>query len=682
MVKHLHLIISGLIIIILVSVVGAKAQLGETATLVLTDDEKAWLAEHPTILLAPDPDFSPVEFFDRQGIYRGIAADFIAVIEQRLGIHFQRVQRANWPQILDGIRHQQLDMLGAVAMTPQRRNYLEFTEPFLEFPGVIVAHKSVTKTYTLDDLRGKTVALVEGYTGHELLSRDYPDILLDVVPDTATGLRKVAFGRVDVFVGNLGTASYALEREGITNLHVVGETGEIYQWAFAVRKDWPQLRSILQKALDTIDARQRQALIRTWVQPLPQQQPITRRMWLALAAVVLGGLVVVAWIFAWNRLLKRQVQQRTAQLQRALFEAEISRDNVDAILKSVADGLIVANRDNRVILMNRAAEQLLGTSLNEAYLQAIDTVLASPECSRYLSRVFEQGDDSGAVEWVVEGVGEQQGRTIQARTAVVEAQHGKRSRTITIVRDVTRERELDRMKNEFISTAAHELRTPLTAVMGYTELLLHPEEFNVIEPKEQHRLLTTIYEKASRLEAIVSDLLDLSRVHSGCLIALSRASCDINSLLCRAVGSYQYRQDCTLALELDSDEMVLWADEKKLEQVMDNLLSNAVKFSPQPCQIFVRGHREDGFYLVEVEDRGIGMTPEQVERVFDKFYRVDSSDTAPGGLGLGMSIVKSIVEAHGGTIDVQSTPGQGTCITVNLPVESTVAGCLELLTQD
>jgi|GEM_PF-2573167 len=642
----------------------------------LTDEEKAWLAQHPTILLAPDPDFAPVEFFDRQGVYRGIAADFIAVLERRLGVHFQRVQKDNWPQILDGIRNQQLDMLGAVAQTPQRNEYLHFTEPFLQFPGVIVAHKSVTQTYTLADLRGKTVALVEGYTGHELLSRDYPEIMLDVVPDTATGLRKVAFGRVDVFVGNLGTAAYALEREGITNLHVVGETGEIYRWAFAVRKDWPQLRSILQKALDTIDAQQRQSLIRSWVQPLPQQHPISRRMWLILAALVIGALVVMVWVFAWNRLLKRQVQQRTAQLQRALFEAEISRDNVDAILKSVADGLIVANRDNRVILMNRAAEQLLGTSLDQSYLQAIDTVLASPESSRYLSRVFEQGDDCGAVEWVVEGVGEQQGRTIQARTAVVQAQHGNRSRTITIVRDVTRERELDRMKNEFISTAAHELRTPLTAVMGYTELLLHPEEFNVIEPKEQNRVLTTIYEKACRLEGIVADLLDLSRVHSGCLIALSRASCDINSLLCRAVGGYQYRQDFTVALELDSEEVVLWADEKKLEQVMDNLLSNAVKFSSESCQVFVRGHRDDDVYVIEVEDHGIGMTPKQVERVFDKFYRVDSSDTAPGGLGLGMSIVKNIVEAHSGTIEVQSVPGQGTCITVRLPIEPIGAiGC-------
>nr|WP_320048370.1 transporter substrate-binding domain-containing protein [uncultured Desulfuromonas sp.] len=647
-------------------------------SLALTQAEKNWLAQHPVIRLAPDPDFAPVEFFDRQGIYRGIAADFISLIEQRLGVRFERVQRQSWPQILEGIRAKKLDMLGAVAETPQRRNYLEFTEPFLQFPGVIIAHKTVTKTYTLDDLRGKTVALVEGYTGHELLSRDYPDIVLDLVPDTATGLRKVAFGRVDVFIGNLGTAAYALEREGITNLHVVGETGEIYRWAFAVRKDWPLFRDILQKALATIDDRQRQSLIRAWVQPLPQPPPIPRQIWLTMMALLAGIVVVVVWVIVWNRMLKQQVQQRTAQLQNALAEAESSRDNVDAILKSVADGLIVANRDNRVILMNRAAEQLLGLSLDKAYLQTIDTVLASPECSRYLSRVFDQGDDAGAVEWVVEGIGEQLGRTIQARTAVVDAQDGKRSRTITIVRDVTRERELDRMKNEFISTAAHELRTPLTAVMGYTELLLYPDEYNVLEAEDQHRLLTTIYEKACRLESIVSDLLDLSRVQSGCLVSLSRTSCDINRLLCRSVSGYQYRDDCDIALEQESEEVLVWADEKKIEQVMDNLLSNAVKFSPDHCQVLIRGYLHEGTYCIAVEDHGIGMTAEEIERIFDKFYRVDSSDTAPGGLGLGMSIVKNIVEAHGGTIEVKSTPGSGTCVTFSLPVEaSTGASCGE-----
>lgn len=667
-------IVTGLLLVV-VFVGRSIAVPDDSPKVVLTEAETAWLAEHPTILLAPDPDFAPVEFFDHHGRYQGIAADFIALMEQRLGITFKRVQRDNWPQILDGMRSRQLDMLGAVAATPQRREYLLFTEPFLQFPGVIIAPQQETGSYSLDDLRGKTVALVEGYTGHELLSRDYPDIYLDVVPDTATGLRKVAFGRVDAFIGNLGTASYALEREGITNLHVVGETGEMYRWAFGVRNDWPELRQILQKALDSIDASQRQALVRRWVQPVPHRPMVSRQVWLTLVGVLLGTMTVAGWVLVWNRALKRQVRQRTAELRHALAEAEISRDNVDAILKSVADGLIVANRDNLVILMNRAAEELLQTTLEQVYLQPIDTVLASPECSRYLSRVFDQGDGSGAVEWVVEGVGAHGGRTIQARTAVVESRHGQHSRTITIVRDVTRERELDQMKNEFISTAAHELRTPLTAVMGYTELLLHPDEYNVMEPAEQRQLLLTIYDKACRLEGIVSDLLDLSRVNSGCLIALVRSSCEIGQLLRKTVASYQFRDDCCLTLDLPPEETVVWADEKKLEQVMDNLLSNALKFSVGEARIHVTGRREGPMYRISVDDRGIGMTVEQVERVFDKFYRVDSSDTAPGGLGLGMSIVRNIIEAHGGTIQVESSPGCGTRVSLVLPVEGIAQGC-------
>ncbi len=245
----------------------------------------------------------------------------------------------------------------------------------------------------------------------------------------------------------------------------------------------------------------------------------------------------------------------------------------------------------------------------------------------------------------------------------------KPTRVVGTHMDITRERELDQMKSEFISTAAHELRTPLTTVLGFAELLLNKEEYGVTDPRRQQELLETIVHKAERLETIISELLDLSRIQAGHAISLNMAKVDICRLLEQVVAEYRGVTSAYRFQEsYPAERMEIVADENKIEQVMENLLSNAIKFSPKGSTIKIVGGVEKERYNVQVKDEGRGMTAEQVERVFDKFYRADASDTAKEGLGLGMSIAREIVEAHGGEIHVKSAPGCGTSITFTLPL--------------
>ncbi len=642
----------------------------------LTVDEQQWLADHPRIRLAPDPDFPPVEFLDDQGQYRGIAADFLNLFEQRLGIRFEIVHLDSWATILQQTQQRRIDLLGAIVRTPQRQKYLLFSEPFLVFPGVIVAAKSVNETLSLHKLRGMKVAIVEGYTGHEVIARDFPDIHLDVVPDTSTGLRKAAFGLVDAFVGNLGTATFALEQEGITNLRVVGETGHVYRWSFGSRSDWPMLQQILNKALASITDQERKELRRRWVKLEPVSLFMTQQFWLVMLAVVGCAALALIWVVSWNRLLKRQVRTRTTELEHALNDKEIARDNIDMIFKSIADGLIVANMENELVLMNRAAEELLQTRFEQAQWQPLEVLFNSTQFSSYVAQVVKDEAPTGTVEWPQGGVASDGCTILQARTAVVKNREGKKVRTITILRDITHERQLDQMKTEFISTAAHELRTPLTAVMGYTELLLNSDKFGVHSRDQQREFLQTIYEKAGRLETIVSDLLDLSRVQSGRLIALQCSDYEITDLIRTLVAQYQQSfAQHHFQLEDLGELILLWGDGKKLEQVLDNLISNAVKFSAPGSRIWIRGQLADQRYQVTIQDEGLGMSAQQVHQIFDKFYRADSSDTAPKGLGLGMSIVKKIIEAHDGSIWVESTLGVGTSVHFALPLTEAVQDC-------
>ena len=204
--------------------------------------------------------------------------------------------------------------------------------------------------------------------------------------------------------------------------------------------------------------------------------------------------------------------------------------------------------------------------------------------------------------------------------------------------------------------------------MGYAELLL---QLGHLPLPEQQEYLEKICEKAEVLAHIIDDLLDLSRIESGRLIALDRVPADLNELLRDVVE--QYRQGSpghTFRLQLLLEPVILAIDREKIHQVMENLLSNAVKYSPAGGTITVRTALVGNCFEIAVADQGIGMTSDQVERIFDKFYRADTSNTAIGGLGLGMTIVRKIVDGHGGEISVTSEKGRGTTVVVALPLHS------------
>jgi len=239
--------------------------------------------------------------------------------------------------------------------------------------------------------------------------------------------------------------------------------------------------------------------------------------------------------------------------------------------------------------------------------------------------------------------------------------------SLSIGQDITQKQELDRLKSEFIATAAHELNTPLTAVIGFSELLLS-ETFK--DEQERTEYLTIILNKAHVLERIIEDLLNISRVESGRVIHIEKEDIDLAAMIQRVFDAYR-REHPQLKFELNlpATKMEIVADAHKLEQVMENLLSNAVKFSEIGSTIIVTGQLSGGKARISVQDHGIGMTPKQKDQCFEKFYRAHSSDTSRPGLGLGLCIVKAIIEAHGGQISMVSEMDKGTTATVDIPAK-------------
>lgn len=345
---------------------------------------------------------------------------------------------------------------------------------------------------------------------------------------------------------------------------------------------------------------------------------------------------------------------------------DIALSMADFIWETDEEGLFRYCSDKVREMLGYAAEEMIGQKYTDFF---------SEEAAGTLARSFCPDGEQGGVtrnleHWVVDKSGKR--RCLRSSGVPVFDDNGSVLGFRGVTEDITRQWELDRHKAEFMSMVAHELRTPLTSILGYLEFCLNPDDFGGFTSEQQREFLEEINGKAELLGRLVSDLLDIGRVESGRPLPLEIGPFSMEKMIGKAVERFQLqapRHRFVVKLEPGPMKQIL-ADEDKLAQVLENLLSNAVKYSPEGNLVEVAGGIQGDSYQIVVKDKGIGMTPEQVARVFDKFYRADYSNTAVHGLGLGMSIARQIVERHGGDIRVESEVGRGTRVVFSVPMQA------------
>lgn len=255
---------------------------------------------------------------------------------------------------------------------------------------------------------------------------------------------------------------------------------------------------------------------------------------------------------------------------------------------------------------------------------------------------------------------------------------GQRTGQLWMVNDVTRERELDRLKSEFVSVVSHELRTPLTSILGFTELLLARS----FSPADQRHFIQTVYDQANQLSQLVDDLLSASRMDSG-RVKLNCWIVELRQIIAQLTNQLGQLEHHRLLIRMTDPLPPVYVDRDKIKQVLFNLLTNAIKYSPDGGEIELSvqpvgddvwlpdDHPDGEWLLVNVQDQGIGIAPSDQPRIWERFYRVDNTNTRRiGGTGLGLGIARSLVELHGGRIWMESEPGQGSTFFFTLPVAS------------
>ena len=355
----------------------------------------------------------------------------------------------------------------------------------------------------------------------------------------------------------------------------------------------------------------------------------------------------------------------------------------ESVLNAANDGIAMLDRQGHFVLINRRFGELLG-GRPEALLH--HTVEEAPpllleRLARLSSRLTallpgDVQDARGVAEEIIALDGSDQ-RFLQFYTAPVQGEDGQETiGRILVLRDVTRERELDKMKTDFISVVSHELRTPLTSIKGYTDLLLSGATGEVSEL--QAEFLGIIQSSTTRLSNLINDILDISRIESGSIqikhepIDYRRIVSDTLRLMKAAADEKQISMDASLPESIPP----VRGDTDKVTQVLANLVSNAIKYTPQggwvKVSLEVTG---ESSVTTCVADSGIGVTDEDQAKLFQKFFRADNTSTREaGGTGLGLVIAKTIIELLGGAIWVESEPGRGSRFSFTLPLFPEAAG--------
>jgi len=376
------------------------------------------------------------------------------------------------------------------------------------------------------------------------------------------------------------------------------------------------------------------------------------------------------------QLLDRMAKNTAAIINTAETFRQVvkERDEVIETIQSLTMGLVMVNRTGRITQMNNSALRIFGLTKDDLTGgKHYDAIIKDETIQEIVRKALSEEADSAEEVTLPDPQNPEQAHVFQVQSALVRSDAGESIGAAAIFNDITEIKNVDKMKTAFVSTVSHELRTPLTSIKGFISTLVQDTE-GFYDTETRHEFYTIIDTECDRLRRLIDDLLNVSRIESG--NALSMNVGDVNvpvvaEKVIRTQSASTYKKPThTLTFEMDPKiPTVIQADEDKVEQIFNNLVSNALKYSPNGGEIKVTGKMMTPELIqLAVSDQGMGIPPEHKEKMFQRFHRVDNRDTREiGGTGIGLFLVKALVEQHGGKIWLDSDYGKGTTFFFTMP---------------
>jgi PAS domain S-box-containing protein len=659
----------------------------------LSAEEKAWLEDHKVILLGVAQDYPPLDFVSAQGEHQGLAADYLRLLEKRLGIRLRAVGDFPWPQMLEKVRGKELAGVACIAQSEEREGYLRFSKPYFYSPCMVFTRSNHPPLAGLEEMAGKTVAVEDDFLLHRRLAERFPKIRLLPAPSTQAALEALAQDKAQAYVGNLLVAEHILKRNPRMEIKVACAA----PWPGAplrigVREDWPQLVSILDKALDTITT-QEQAEINS---KLKFPMVIATRSdapFITGLEDLAGQTVVAGRGYASHELLAENhpdlILKPTSDVREGL--KAVSAGLAHAFVGNLASmthfsqeaGLTNLAYDNhgRVVYINPAFTRVFGWAAAEVIGRRIDFIPESERetTAKALKEIY--GGDGGVHSFesrlytkegqiidasinaavfldvmgkpvgllaALEDITERKRNEAELRQYRQELERLVAERTAELAVAMEKAQEADRLKSAFLASMSHELRTPLNSIIGFTGIILQ----GLVGPlnQEQAKQMGMVQHSARHLLSLINDVLDISGIEAGQLKVESEPF-DLAQLVAEvAAGLKPAAEKKGLSLETRIAPEVgrLLSDRRRVEQILINLLNNALKFTDQggvqlDCRL------DDGLVETSVRDTGIGIEPGDQAKLFQAFRQIDTGLARRyEGTGLGLNICKKLVDLLGG----------------------------------
>lgn len=573
----------------------------------LTAVEKQWLdARKDSLVLAPDPNWPPFEYFDETGKYRGLVADYAALIEERLGIKFVIAQYDSRKTLLDDLESGKIDVLGGSQKTQAGSEQLFYTKPFYEIPNVIIVRKSFTGELTLESLAQKRVTLGAGHGAEEVIKENFPTIILIPAPDLQTGLRMVSFDEVDAMIIDIASALFFIEREGITNLRIAGNTGISSELSIATIKDKPILHSAIEKALASIKEKERSAIHKKWIRADQTGFVFNTRILISAIAIIIFIVLAIILILLWNRLLRNQVHQHTLALKEELEKRTLAEQELQ---------ILNLELERRVSDRTRALKEAL-------------------EKQKEIQSQLVQTEKLAALGELVAGIAHEINTPVGV--AITASSH-----LITKTEKLKNQYHKEKISKEdlerYLDTTDRSSSMILNNLQRAGELIQSFKRVAVDQTSGERRLFNI---KEYLKEIFLS----------------------LNPKLRKT--NYHVHIDCPESIEIDSFP---GAFSQIITNLVMNSLIHGFE-GRETGNIVVTVTEEENQLFLDYSDNGNGIEQEVITKIFDPFFTTKRGKGG-SGLGLHI-VFNQVTQILGGTIHCESIPGEGTRFIITCPIKN------------
>ncbi|NOQ34616.1 MAG: transporter substrate-binding domain-containing protein [Methylococcaceae bacterium] len=646
----------------------------QNSTILLTKKEQAWIRNHP-IIRVPVFNIKPFNYWDNGA--KGIAVDILNRVVEKTGIQVEYQQGMSGTEALNNMRqHKKIEVLANAKSTKEREDFLLFSEDYLKLPWVMFTRQDNNSIFSLEDLTGKTIAVVKGESLHKRLTKEFPHIKQHLVSDTGEALAAVSDGQADAFIGNLTVAQYHITNLGFSNLKVTAHIDfEPQTQAIAVRNDLSELASILDKGLKSITQVERSAINRKYFSLNVEKKINYTDLWELLLAITLVFFIIVYW----NYSLQRQITKRKlveaklfkshAELEGIINSAEriaIFIKDLNGVYRLVNDYFETVLGIKKEAIIGKTDRELWRISVSQKIIDMDYKVIADKKAVTYLEKIPHVDGGWHHYETTKKPLYDKEGQIsglLGFATNITELKQAKEKADAA-----------NQAKSQFLANMSHELRTPLNAILGFSQLMSGSENLTA----KQQENLQIINSSGDYLLSLINDILDISKIEAG-QIEIHKTDFDLYLLLDEIKLTFKAalkKKTLIFSSELSSNlPHVIHTDKTKLRQILVNLISNAIKFTEKGQVILRLSHQElsENKILLngEVEDTGYGIAENELDKVFQKFSQTSSGLNSQQGTGLGLSISRQFAQLMGGDISVVSEIDKGSTFKFQIKVDKT-----------